>query len=94
MRREALARARISRGVYRCEECGEKASKLDVDHIVQVTPETGITSPKDWGIYAQRLLYKDSSSMAHITVDQLKSLCKPCHLAKTKRERSKRKGRS
>jgi 5-methylcytosine-specific restriction endonuclease McrA len=94
MRREALARARVSRGVYRCEECGEKASKLDVDHILAATPESGIKSPKDWGIFVQRLLYKDSSSMTHITVDQLRALCKPCHAAKTKLERSKRKGRS
>jgi hypothetical protein len=82
-RREAMARARISRGVYMCEnpDCAKIVGPKDiqVDHIVQATPPGGIQKPEDWGIFIKNLLY--------CGVEGLHVLCKPCHLQKTNEEK-------
>lgn len=86
-RKLVLARARVSRGVYRCEN--DNCSKLvgpkliQVDHIVPATPLEGIQKPEDWGIFIKRLLY--------CGMHMLMAICKDCHAIKTKEENKQRK---
>ena len=82
MRRDAQARARVSRGIYKCAECESLVGpkNIDVDHVVQATPPEGINKPRDWGVFIERLLYMDP-------VKGLRCLCKPCHKKKTYEER-------
>jgi len=80
-RREALAKARIERGVYCCSSCHAHIGRkeLAVDHIEPVTPLTGFDS---WDGLIERLF----CSPEGLTV-----LCKPCHKVKTKAENASRK---
>lgn len=84
LRRDALGRARVSRGVYRCHYCkGLVGPKMiDIDHIIPATPKGGINVPTDWGIFIERLLFCDPSNLV--------GACKECHKAKTKEERAKK----
>ena len=85
LRREALARARVSRGKYKCETCKELVGpkEIDIDHIQRITPEGGINEPEDWGILIRRLL--------HCGLEGLVAMCKPCHKLKTAEERNAKK---
>ena len=84
-RREVLAKARVSRGIYRCSECkalvGPKL--IQVDHIQKATPLGGIKAPEDWGIFIKNLLF--------CGIEGQVALCKPCHARKTKDEKTKKK---
>jgi hypothetical protein len=81
LRREALARGRISRGIYKCAICSELQGpkNIDVDHIEAATPPGGINKPEDFGLFIKRLLFID--------VTGLRVVCKPCHKIKTYEER-------
>jgi len=61
----------------RCEKCGSKTSKPEVDHVVPVAPLDG--SELDFNAYIERLFCDPSN---------LQCLCKDCHLEKTKEQRS------
>lgn len=67
MRKEALARARISRGVYRCAECGGTfgPKEIEVDHIQPVG-----STRDSWDLQIERLF---------CPVEGLRILCKGCH---------------
>lgn len=80
-RNEALARARVSRGVYKCEECRNlfKKKEIQLDHIDPVVPVTGFTNLDD---FTYRLLC-DASGYA--------TICLTCHATKTKMENTARK---
>ena len=80
-RSQALARARIERGLYRCEGCKEerRSKEVAVDHIVPVVSEDGF---QDWNTFIERLF---------CSVDMLQVLCHPCHDIKTKAENLVRK---
>jgi 5-methylcytosine-specific restriction endonuclease McrA len=86
-RRLVLARCRVSRGVYRCEnpECAKLVGPklIQVDHIIPATPLEGIKKPEDWGIFIKNLLY--------CGVNMLMGICKECHAIKTKEENKQRK---
>ena len=63
---------------YRCAKCKEEFTSKDVevDHIKPVIdPKKGFVS---WDDYIKRLF---------CTEDNMQTLCKPCHLAKTKLEK-------
>jgi 5-methylcytosine-specific restriction endonuclease McrA len=63
---------------YRCAKCDEEFTSKDVevDHIKPVIdPKKGFVS---WDEYIKRLF---------CTEDNMQTLCKPCHLAKTKLEK-------
>ena len=81
MRRDALTRARVGYGKYLCSACGEVVgpTSIEVDHDVPATPAEGIRTPREWGIFVERLLFADAAS--------LKAICKPCHKVKTNEER-------
>lgn len=85
----AKRRARVSRGWYVCEGCGEevpatikndKGKRVDnsiVDHIHPIVdPAVGFTT---WDEYIQRMFCE---------ADQLQILCKKCHDKKSSEERS------
>lgn len=87
IRREALKRAKVGPNKYKCEnpECGKifPLKEMHVDHIEKVTPNSGITKPEDWGLVIKAMLF--------ITIDDLLSICKPCHKVKTDDEKAKTK---
>jgi 5-methylcytosine-specific restriction endonuclease McrA len=67
---------------YRCAECNDEfvAKDVEVDHIRPVIdPKRGFTS---WDDYINRL-FCDKKNM--------QTLCKECHLVKTKQEKDERK---
>ena len=76
-RREAVGRARIAWGEYRCHLCGliGGPKEFECDHIIPVIdPATGFT---DWNDYISRLF---------VTADGLQFICSKCHREKTHRE--------
>lgn len=84
LRRDALARARIERGIYQCEKCGALVGpkEIEVNHKLQVTPTQGLQSGTDWGILIDRMLYCGTEG--------LEVLCSQCHKQITDVERSER----
>lgn len=82
-RSEAFARARVERGVYKCEKCGalRKVKEVVADHIeCVVDPKVGFVS---WDEYVKRLFCQS---------DNFQILCKEtCHKEKTKFESEQRK---
>lgn len=84
MRREAMAKARVFRGVYFCSSCKKHVGpkEIDIDHIIPATPPEGIEKPTDWGIFIERLLYCDPTNLVGV--------CKPCHKIKTREDRNAR----
>ena len=86
LRREVLARAREARGIYRCEKCFKLVGpkEIEVNHKIKATPDQGLHTGTDWGIFIERLLF--------CTLDGLEALCKECHLKITNMERSKKNG--
>ena len=77
-RTEVRKRARISRGSYKCEQCGRITDKLDVDHIVPVGVSPG--SKND----AEGRTWDDYIAALFCDVSNLQGLCLNCHKAKTK----------
>lgn len=84
LRKLTLARARKSRGVYSCEKCSKLVGpkEIEVNHKQQCTPENGLNTGVDWGIFIDRLLY--------CTLDQVEAICSECHKQVTDVERSER----
>lgn len=84
LRKQALARARLERGVYSCERCGYLGGpkEMDVNHKQTVTPETGLNTGADWGVFIHRLLY--------CGLEGLEVLCKTCHAQITANERAEK----
>ena len=80
-RTEALMKARVSRGIYKCSLCdGEFGRKeIQVDHIEPVIPLEGWVG---WDSFIDRLYCKSEG---------LSILCKPCHKTKTYLENELRK---
>lgn len=90
---EALKRARVSRGIYKCECCGvemTKSTKVDgrrknnvhVDHIDPVIdPAEGFTT---WDKVVERMFCE---------AEGLQVLCTDCHKEKTNEERALAKER-
>ena len=76
-RNVALREARIERGVYVCNMCGEnfRNKEIVLDHIEPViNPSTGFV---DWNEYVERLfVYEDGWQV----------LCRSCHDYKTEEE--------
>jgi 5-methylcytosine-specific restriction endonuclease McrA len=68
LHRDILARARIARGLYRCEICHALEKKLQVDHIKPVA------LAKDWNEYIDFLFCPEN---------ELQAICKTCHTHKT-----------
>lgn len=69
-RTEALNRARIERGLYKCASCSGTfgPKEIVVDHIIAVIPLTGDTH--DWNDFINALF---------VEADKLQILCNPCH---------------
>ena len=68
LHRDILARARIARGMYRCEICQALEKKLQVDHIKPVALAI------DWNEYIDFLFCPEN---------ELQAICKTCHTHKT-----------
>ena len=81
-RSEALKKARVDRGLYRCSSCAEvfKKQEVHLDHIVPVvSPETGFIG---WDDFIEKLF---------CDVEGFQILCKYCHETKTMLEDEIRK---
>lgn len=84
---EALKEAKVGKGInpktkrevsyYQCASCLGKfmQKEVQVDHVKPVVPKTGFTT---WDKFIENLFCGTKN---------LQVLCKPCHLAKTKKER-------
>lgn len=80
LKTEALGKARIKRGLYKCAKCckGFDRKSIQIDHINPViNPSTGFN---DWNEYIERLF-----------TDNLQVLCLECHRRKTNKENKKRR---
>lgn len=76
-RSEAMTKARVSRGLYRCAMCEEtfKPKEVIIDHIEPVVdPKTGFVG---WDDYIQKLL---------CPVEGFQILCRACSDSKTRIE--------
>ncbi len=80
-RDEAMRRARLERGIYKCACCegSFKRSEINLDHVNPVIPLTGWDS---FDSYIDRIF---------CDVDGWSVLCKPCHKSKTFLENQIRK---
>lgn len=80
-RSQAMARARVERGVYRCEGCEAltPAKNIQADHIIPVVGPNGFTN---WDDFIQRLF---------CSVENYQILCKKCHDVKTLAENKERR---
>jgi len=90
---KAIARARISRGMYKCENCSvvgpaslpplpwkkRKRKNIQADHIVPVVWADGFTSYDDW---IERC-FVDSA--------WYQAICRECHSSITKAENAERR---
>ena len=72
-RSQAMARARVEWGVYKCEGCKSttRAKDVQADHIVPVVGSEGFTN---WDDFITRLF---------CSADNYQILCKTCHQIKT-----------
>lgn len=88
------ARARVWRGIYRCEKCWKEGKEYSppprgkkrrvknfhVDHKKPVVPITGFSSYDEW---IERCFIEEGEG--------LRVLCSECHSEKTKKENAERK---
>jgi len=83
-RTQAMARARVERGAYKCEGCKQikKAKEIQVDHVVAVVGPEGFTN---WDDFIIRLF---------CSADGYQILCIDCHQIKTQAENQERKNAS
>lgn len=80
-RSEVKKRARIARGLYRCEACKTvlRNGEYQLDHIIPIiNPTRGFVS---WDDYIGKLF---------VGADGLQLLCIPCHKTKTNKENERR----
>jgi len=82
LRKLAMGKARVSRGVYRCNACKKLfgPKMMDYDHVIKCTPHDGIRVPEDWGIFIKNLLF--------CGLEGIVGMCKPCHQVKTNLEKN------
>lgn len=81
-RNEALVRARVERGKYKCEICHDLFQRqyIELDHIEPVISlKDGFV---DWNTYIERLLPE---------AEGFQAICKNCHASKTAMEDMMRK---
>lgn len=80
-RTKALGRARVERGVYKCESCGYLGKKNDMqlDHVLPIVPIDGWDT---WDGYIKRLFCQSEGFAV---------LCRSCHSAKSATEARLRK---
>ena len=81
-RSEALASARIERGLYKCNMCNGsfRRKEVELDHIIPViNVKYGFTT---WDEYINRLFCEASNYQV---------ICSLCHVAKTTTENNMRK---
>lgn len=83
---EVLRKARVSKGVYLCEGCGEhvpvtkvidgkRVKNVEVDHVIPVVdPDVGFTT---WDDFIRRLFVEE---------DGLRVLCRDCHAGVTQQQ--------
>jgi hypothetical protein len=88
LRKQALASARVERGLYKCSTCSKIVGpkEIEINHKLVCTPDDGLNTGKDWGIFIERLLYVNQSG--------LEALCEACHKivsAKEKEQKAKNK---
>lgn len=87
---DCLSAARVRRGYYKCEGCGEdvpnttkdgakRVKNVFVDHVEPIVPVTGWVS---WDSCIERMFCE---------ADNLQLLCKACHDSKSKKEAAQRK---
>lgn len=76
---EVKKKARVSRGLYRCNDCGKLFKKVVIDHICPVVDYCGFTNFDD---YVNRLYCEE---------ENLQALCENCHKKKTETEKQIRK---
>lgn len=84
LRRDALAKARVERGKYKCEHCAKivGTQNIEINHKIACTPDDGLNTGKDWGIFIERLLY--------VSLDGLEALCEACHKIVSDREKEEK----
>ncbi len=86
---ETLKKAKIARGVYRCNVCqqevpvshvvnGKRRKFVQVDHIKPVVSEMGFV---DWNQFVENLFCEE---------DNLQVICSTCHDIKSQQERAQR----
>ncbi len=89
----ALARARISKGVYKCELCWaigpptlpappwkkRKIKNILADHISPIVPVTWFTTYDEW------------IKRCFVEAEHFQAICHNCHSAKTKEENKARR---
>lgn len=80
-RSQAMGRARVERGVYKCEGCEQltPAKNIQADHIIPVVGNEGFTN---WDDFVTRLFCPP---------DNYQILCKECHHVKTQAENETRR---
>lgn len=92
-KQEAIARARVGRGKYKCEECWEvwpltlppepwkkrKRKNIQADHREPVVPLTWFTTYDDW------------IKRCFVWAEWFDALCWKCHTEKTKKENAERR---
>ncbi len=92
-KQEAIARARIKRGVYKCESCGKewptslppepwkkrKRKNIQADHIEPVVPLTWFVSYDSW------------IERCFVSAEDFQAICWKCHKEKTAEEGKKRR---
>ena len=75
-RKEVKDRCKVGRGLYKCEECGNVTSKLDIDHIHGISPSPGSNRDKN------NATWDDVITQMFCNVNDLQGLCKSFHLEK------------
>ena len=76
---ETRKKARISKGLYRCANCGRAVKKVCIDHI---NPIVGYSGFNNWDSYINNMFCEEGN---------LQALCENCHAIKTKIEKELRK---
>lgn len=83
-RRAVKDRARVKKGLYQCEKCGQFADKVDIDHINAVGSTPGsrnATSEDTWDRMINNMFCDENGMQA---------ICKPCHQEITNEQRKSR----
>ena len=89
-RYKTQAAARIERGKYKCNICGNIFPKkeMEMDHVLPVVPVEGFKQPRedgwDWNEYVERMLPGDEG---------WSYICIPCHDKKSESENVVRRAR-
>ena len=99
---KAVARARVRKGVYKCEECWaewpwklpplpwkkRKRNNADADHIESVIPVEGFQEDSNTFLWYD---WTEVIRRLFVEEDWYKTLCYNCHSKKTKAENAERR---